>query len=64
MILPTGALTFMEAMKMGDATNVGDECGFAPNIQGLELLKTAIAQAGYTGKVITLKPLICISFLE
>ncbi|KAI3826145.1 hypothetical protein L1987_00190 [Smallanthus sonchifolius] len=37
-----------------DATNVGDEGGFAPNIQenkeGLELLKTAIAQAGYTGK--------------
>ncbi|KAM1368419.1 hypothetical protein PS1_001753 [Malus domestica] len=39
-----------------DATNVGDEGGFAPNIQenkeGLELLKTAIAQAGYTGKVV------------
>ncbi|XP_078152485.1 enolase 2-like [Carex rostrata] len=38
-----------------DATNVGDEGGFAPNIQenkeGLELLKTAIAKAGYTGKV-------------
>ncbi|KAJ3224055.1 hypothetical protein HDU81_008763 [Chytriomyces hyalinus] len=38
-----------------DATNVGDEGGFAPNIQdnreGLELLKTAIAQAGYTGKI-------------
>ncbi|KAE8719042.1 Enolase 2 [Hibiscus syriacus] len=37
-----------------DATNVGDEGGFAPNIQenkeGLELLKTAIAKAGYTGK--------------
>ncbi|XP_021986407.1 enolase 1-like [Helianthus annuus] len=84
MILPTGASTFMEAMKMGvevyhnlkslikkkygqDATNVGHEGGFAPNIQenkeGLELLKSAIAQAGYTGKVITLKPLICISFL-
>ncbi|XP_074556417.1 enolase-like [Curcuma longa] len=39
-----------------DATNVGDEGGFAPNIQenkeGLELLKTAIAKAGYTGKVL------------
>ncbi|KAL6965917.1 phosphopyruvate hydratase [Sarracenia purpurea var. burkii] len=38
-----------------DATNVGDEGGFAPIIQenkeGLELLKTAIAKAGYTGKV-------------
>lgn len=38
-----------------DATNVGDEGGFAPNIQsnkeGLELVKQAIAQAGYTGKV-------------
>jgi len=38
-----------------DATNVGDEGGFAPNIQsnkeGLELLKTAIEKAGYTGKV-------------
>ncbi|KAK4481150.1 hypothetical protein RD792_012029 [Penstemon davidsonii] len=65
MILPTGASSFKEAMKMGvesvikkkygqDATNVGDEGGFAPNIQenkeGLELLKTAIAKAGYTGK--------------
>jgi len=38
-----------------DATNVGDEGGFAPNIQssreGLELLKRAIAKAGYTDKV-------------
>ncbi|XP_076884575.1 enolase-like [Bidens hawaiensis] len=73
MILPVGASSFKEAMKMGvevyhnlksvikkkygqDATNVGDEGGFAPNIQenkeGLELLKTAISQAGYTGKVV------------
>jgi enolase len=73
MILPTGAATFKEAMKIGsevyhnlkavikkkygqDATNVGDEGGFAPNIQdnreGLELLKTAIAKAGYTDKVV------------
>ena len=38
-----------------DATNVGDEGGFAPNIQdnreGLELLKEAIEKAGYTGRV-------------
>eukprot|EP01118_Nematostelium_gracile_P019425 TRINITY_DN89_c0_g1_i1.p1 TRINITY_DN89_c0_g1~~TRINITY_DN89_c0_g1_i1.p1 ORF type:complete len:435 (+),score=167.19 TRINITY_DN89_c0_g1_i1:77-1381(+) len=72
MILPVGATSFTEAMKMGsevyhnlkniikdkygqDATNVGDEGGFAPNIQenkeGLELLKAAIAKAGYTDKV-------------
>ncbi|KAG0350397.1 enolase [Gamsiella multidivaricata] len=72
MILPTGASSFAEAMKMGsevyhtlksvikkkygqDATNVGDEGGFAPNIQssieGLELLKEAIARAGYTNEV-------------
>nr|GME13434.1 enolase [Ipomoea batatas] len=73
MILPVGASSFKESMKMGcevyhhlkavikkkygqDATNVGDEGGFAPNIQenkeGLELLKTAIEKAGYTGKVV------------
>ncbi|KAJ8752938.1 hypothetical protein K2173_008673 [Erythroxylum novogranatense] len=73
MILPVGASSFKEAMKMGvevyhhlksvikkkygqDATNVGDEGGFAPNIQenkeGLELLKTAIAKAGYTREVV------------
>jgi enolase len=38
-----------------DACNVGDEGGFAPNIQdnkeGLELLKEAIERAGYTGKI-------------
>jgi len=72
MILPVGASSFTEAMRMGsevyhnlkaviskkygqDATNVGDEGGFAPNIQsnaeGLELVKEAIAKAGYTGKV-------------
>ncbi|KAI8062614.1 enolase [Gongronella butleri] len=72
MIMPTGAKSFSEAMKIGsevyhhlksvikakygqDATNVGDEGGFAPNIQdnseGLELLVTAIEKAGYTGKV-------------
>ncbi|KAJ2594938.1 phosphopyruvate hydratase, partial [Coemansia sp. RSA 1804] len=38
-----------------DATNVGDEGGFAPNIQsseeGLKLLNEAIEKAGYTGKI-------------
>jgi enolase len=38
-----------------DAINVGDEGGFAPNIQdnkeGLELLKLAIKNAGYEGKI-------------
>lgn len=72
MILPLGASSFREAMKMGvevyhtlkkvikekygqDAVNVGDEGGFAPNIQdnreGLNLLKESIAKAGYAGKV-------------
>lgn len=72
MLLPTGASSFSEAMRIGseiyhnlksvikakygmDACNVGDEGGFAPNIQdnmeGLELLKVAIEKAGYTGKV-------------
>ncbi|KAJ2163048.1 phosphopyruvate hydratase [Coemansia sp. RSA 552] len=72
MILPVGAESFTEAMRMGsetyhalksvikkkygqDATNVGDEGGFAPNIQsseeGLELLNAAIEKAGYTGKI-------------
>ena len=72
MILPVGASSFAEAMRMGsevyhnlksvikakygqDACNVGDEGGFAPNIQenkeGLELLKEAIEKAGYTGKM-------------
>ncbi|KAL5242974.1 hypothetical protein ACI65C_010384 [Semiaphis heraclei] len=72
MILPTGASTFTEAMKIGsevyhtlknvikakfglDATAVGDEGGFAPNIlenkEGLRLIETAIEKAGYKGKV-------------
>ena len=38
-----------------DAVNVGDEGGFAPNIQsnteGVDLLMSAIEKAGYTGKV-------------
>jgi len=73
MLLPTGASSFREAMRMGseiyhnlksvikakygqDACNVGDEGGFAPNIQdnmeALELCKIAIEKAGYTGKVV------------
>merc|ERR1712179_658979 len=38
-----------------DATAVGDEGGFAPNFQdnkeALDLLKDAIAKAGYEGKI-------------
>jgi len=38
-----------------DATNVGDEGGFAPNIQsnveGVDLLMTAIEKSGYAGKI-------------
>jgi len=73
MILPVGASSFSEAMRIGtevyhnlksvitkkygqDAANVGDEGGFAPNIQdnkeGLQLLVEAIEKAGYTGKVV------------
>jgi len=73
MILPIGASSFTEAMKMGtevyhnlkkgitakygqDATNVGDEGGFAPNIQdnkeGLNLVTAAIEAAGYTGRIV------------
>ncbi|KAF3645293.1 Enolase [Capsicum annuum] len=72
MILPVGASTFAEALRMGsevyhtlkgiikakygqDACNVGDEGGFAPNVQdnreGLVLLMDAIEKAGYTGKI-------------
>jgi len=38
-----------------DATNVGDEGGFAPNVnsaqEALELLELSVEQAGYTGKI-------------
>ncbi|XP_030455496.1 enolase 1, chloroplastic [Syzygium oleosum] len=72
MILPVGATSFAEALRMGsevyhvlkgiikakygqDACNVGDEGGFAPNVQdnreGLVLLTDAIEKAGYTGKI-------------
>ncbi|KAL1272595.1 hypothetical protein QQF64_028457 [Cirrhinus molitorella] len=73
MILPVGASSFKDAMRIGaevyhnlknvikekygkDATNVGDEGGFAPNIlenqEALELLKSAISKAGYTDEVV------------
>ncbi|XP_043933033.1 beta-enolase [Protopterus annectens] len=73
MILPVGASSFKEAMRIGaevyhnlknvikakygkDATNVGDEGGFAPNIlennEALELLKSAIEKAGYPDKIV------------
>merc|ERR1712055_307673 len=73
MILPTGASSFTEAMRMGseiyhhlkavikakfglDATAVGDEGGFAPNIlnnkDALLLIEEAISKAGYTGKIV------------
>jgi len=73
MLLPIGASTFKEAMRMGseiyhhlkneikkkyglDATAVGDEGGFAPNIldsnHALDLLVSSIEKAGYTGKII------------
>ena len=73
MILPVGASSFREAMRIGaevyhnlknvikekyrkDATNVGDEGGFASNIlenkEALLLLKTAMAKAGYTDQVV------------
>ncbi|XP_037785944.1 enolase isoform X2 [Penaeus monodon] len=72
MILPTGATSFTEAMRMGsevyhhlkavikgrfglDATAVGDEGGFAPNIlnnkDALTLIQESIEKAGYTGKI-------------
>lgn len=72
MILPTGASSFKEALRLGtevyhhlkgviknkyglDATNVGDEGGFAPNIQeskeALDLIMEAIEKAGHSGKI-------------
>jgi enolase len=66
MVVPVGAATFVEAMRMasetyhelkrtlhsrGLATGVGDEGGFAPDLQSneapLELLVSAIEAAGY-----------------
>jgi enolase len=69
MIMPIGATTFSEGLrwgveifhtlktvlkKKGFSTNVGDEGGFAPNIQSneeaIEIVLTAIQQAGYNTK--------------
>jgi enolase 1/2/3 len=66
MIVPAGADTFSEALRMGVEifhklktvlreqgfnTNVGDEGGFAPNlgsnVEGIEVVLTAIEKAGY-----------------
>lgn len=66
MIIPAGAPTFSEALRMGSeifhtlkkilkdkglATSVGDEGGFAPNLdsngQALEIIIQAIEKAGY-----------------
>jgi len=73
MLLPTGASSFREAMKIGsesyhhlkavikakygqDAVNVGDEGGFAPNVQSseecLDMIMEAVKLAGYTDKVV------------
>ena len=67
MVMPLGAKSFSEALKMGTevfhhlkavlkskglSTNVGDEGGFAPNLQsneeGLKVVMEAIEKAGYT----------------
>jgi enolase len=73
MILPTGAESFKEAMRIGaevyqtlkkviletyglNATNVGDEGGFAPDFSNTEeafqLLTKAIEKSGHQGKVV------------
>ena len=72
LILPVGADSFREALRIGvetyhvlgkilkaeygnSATNVGDEGGYAPNIdktvEALDAIMEAIDQAGYKGKV-------------
>ena len=63
MVLPTGAETFAEALRMGaeifhslksalhaagQATNVGDEGGFAPNLKSAEEALAFIVRAGET----------------
>ena len=67
MIMPVGAESFSEALRMGaevfhtlkkglskagHSTNVGDEGGFAPNLnsseEALDFIMKAIADAGYT----------------
>ena len=67
MVMPFGASSFSEALRMGTevfhhlkavlkakglSTNVGDEGGFAPNLQsneeGIKVVMEAIERAGYT----------------
>src|SRR5699024_7648527 len=67
MVMPVKAETFSEAMKMGSeifhhlkkvlkerklSTAVGDEGGFAPDLEGtedaLEMIKSAVENAGYS----------------
>jgi len=67
MVMPFGASSFSEALRMGTevfhhlkavlkskglSTNVGDEGGFAPNLQsneeGIKVVMEAIEKAGYT----------------
>ncbi|MGB1039398.1 MAG: phosphopyruvate hydratase, partial [Flavobacteriales bacterium] len=67
MVMPFGASSFSEALRMGTevfhhlkavlkakglSTNVGDEGGFAPNLQsneeGIKVVMEAIEEAGYT----------------
>ena len=76
MVLPVGAETFSEAMKIGaelyqtlkkvikkkygqDATNVGDEGGFAPNIlntdDALDILLEAMDACGHKDKVMGIR---------
>jgi enolase len=73
MILPTGAESFRESLRVGsevyhtlkkvilekyglNATNVGDEGGFAPDISSTEeafhLLHSALQKSGYSEKVV------------
>jgi enolase len=73
MVLPTGAESFKDALRMGseiyhtlkkvildkyglNATNVGDEGGFAPDISSTEeafvLLHSSLEKSGYSEKVV------------
>ncbi|KAJ8320219.1 hypothetical protein KUTeg_001806 [Tegillarca granosa] len=54
MILPTGASSFREAMKMGSETyhHLKKVIQQKYGQDGLELLQQAIANAGYTGKIV------------
>ncbi|XP_053552333.1 enolase-like [Bombina bombina] len=81
MILPVGASSFKEAMRIGaevyhnlknvikqkygqDATNVGDEGGFAPNIlenkEGVNIMNTCIERISTVAQHLALhSPIIC-----